>query len=1052
MPDQSFFDHCTSIDRSRWDEVGSSFAAVGSYFDVNGVASSARFLRYSERLSLTQSWLWAVCLRVVDPTNTQPAVNVWSDSGGAAAGATAALDSQRRLRVELQPDGLRYIYWDRNGNTQYWSGSAWQTTSPATPPQSARIGSTADWYTVLIEYDQPNNRVRFIGVHQEQGSYASDDQGYRVISETTWLDTGTDFDSWNNLYFTIGQRYTDGDAFDFHTEWIKYLVGDRQDFVSNNRDGFPDEYKLVVESGIDGSTLLTEHTEIALALQAWENGTQGRRSHPALLDGSTRAIMHESFVNSDADTSVGEMSATDPHGAWTPAAGNPLIEPSDIGANYSDLRPAKWEYDLADQKYRVYLGAEYTGGANPEYRCFLFESTSRNSGYTKVVGPGTDGAIIEKITPASGGPQFGVDGFSDPVVKWDPTNRLFHCFPAGYRKRPSNAPWQWADDDRAGWAIFHWTSPDRVNWTIQNGSLPIIMADRDRIRNVTATDTNESTSRMSVDDTTAAQMAKDWPGFVRDNTGPDMIPTRIREVINSTTVELYHWPEGLASGFQWARIDSGSITCSDVRDLPGGGFEMSSTVFQPFINTPNGGAFGTSDQGDFEGTMRLTASTLDGSWTWDLESGIVALGSSNGSIASKENISSFSEPIDTTLYTTTLSVGTTLTTPTLTPGNSTIAVPTLQVGAQLASPALVPGAVDLPSTTLQVGARLATPALAAAPSSLDSTSFSVGPALATPALTPGGVTIGLTSFTVGAQLESPALVAGAVDLPSTTLQVGARLATPTLVGGSGILLTTTLSVGSSLLTPSLAPGAVAIEIPSFQVGAVLTDPIFTSGSTILVPTLVVGARLAIPTLEPGAVAIEVPSFRVGAVLSSPTLNDQGILETTTLVVGTSLATPSLSPGALIIVPPSFQVGPRLTTPTLSSVVPGLLTTTTLRVGVSLGAAWVIEPGKGRAISECLKLGFAASLSVFGETISYSGLGQREAIVKRFDLIGTGPDGQRDGFELWITNDASLGVLAPAVGDRVEVPAYPGSAETISLRVDEILDDSNEARWHLGAVA
>ena len=660
--DESFFDHMDSR-TAKWIERGGTFSYTQSYLDANGTAAGAHFQQYFSELSTTDSWLFMATLRIVDTTNDQPVLSLWSESGGVTSGTEAGKAANLRAQTILQPDGIQYVYDDGTTGVRYWDGAAWAGTEPANPPQFARSGETVDWYTLCFEYDADNSRFRIFGINQEQGSYASDDQGYRIAptAHTDWISTA-DFDSWDDLYLTIGQVYTDGDAFDFHMESVKYLVGSRTAAYSNDRDAFPNRYFLSEVSAIDDLSFFTDIGDIGIADQAWEDGGEGRRIHPCLADdtGDYR-IYFESFVDEpvvsppNTGTHVGVMTATDPSGPWTISANNPLVtDASVVSGHYSDIRPGTLFKDTATGKYRLYCGMEYIGAAGTltEYEIHLFESDDYDGPFTHVSGAGNNGALIEKYTPSTtlGTPQHGIDGYSDPTIYYDEDNRQYHMWCAAYRNRPTGNPWDtgdWPVDDRAGWAVSYFTSVDGLTWTAENSQLPIIVADRDYIRNINSG--TESTATINIGDTSGAGAVKDWPGFARDNVGPDVIPTRIRRVVNSTDIELYYWPEQVQNGTapQWARADSGSISPNHIRKLPDGTYVMFVTIFQPFINTPNPG-----DPSDFEGGMRLTSNSLAGPWTWDIETGFTTVGYSDVALASKENMTTFSPTIDSTYYVT----------------------------------------------------------------------------------------------------------------------------------------------------------------------------------------------------------------------------------------------------------------------------------------------------------------------------------------------------------------------------------------------------------------
>lgn len=1000
----TYLTHFATLDTSIFDvrEAGATIVATDSYADFDVDEDRAAMLVSKDVLDLSQNHHFTFWVRRVSGATVDLIQLV--DSVSAPVTGTSSLANSRIFSVALASGALQIKYDpDGDGSSRYWdeANEVWTAKGVSANAVDIRDGADADWYVVHVHIDGGTGQIMARVEHQNRAALSSHDQGLREVARCEWVAIDVDFATRpQNLWMCVGHRYSDVGASHNQVEYARLDIGTKKTAWSNDRTP-GSRYIHSVNRSYGGPRYfrVSRTSTIGIPAEGYEDLTSsgGRRKKHGLEVGGTIYYWRESFTASGS--SIGLSTATDVDGPWTNEAGNPVMDLSTlIGAGYV-VHTAPWvvydDREPADSKYRMVFGAELNDGI-PTHRMFLAKAPAPEGPWTLVSHPtNTDGAILLEF----GTNKYAANGVNDPVIYWRPGTNDWGMYFSGYRQKPAGFPWTWAGTapwaNKAGWAIFHATSSDLVSWTVSNSGDPVLHAQDNQLRGFSGI-TNNTITGMS--DT--GGFVKDLPMWVFGSTGSDnnWLLTRVRKQVSGTSIELLHRSGGISSGGPGIiGIQGGSLTPHALVD-EGTQFRLYATAFQPGVNTTLSGL------GNCEIIISFTSSSPDGPWTIDLDNSPAAplTHPDWGGSHSVENFAFPNEPI---AFAQTAQPDA--------PDATTIGDPSVNLAP------LVAGA-DAPSST-----------------TVGNPSASLG-TLVVGADAPGQTVVGDPSTNLGAITPQP-------DAPAAT-----------------IVNDPSTNVGMLVVQPD-APTETTIGDPTANLGVIVVEPDAPDGTLVGNPASTPGLLVAVPD-APSQTTVGNPSVSAEG-LFSPDAPSSTVVGDPTATLGTLTAAPD-TPNETVVGDPSVVPdgltpvqpdAPASTTVSNPSATLGLLV-----VAPDAPSATVVgdptvpfttEPEE-RAIADVHRYGFAASLSLEGEPITYRRGGSPSsivAIIRRNSVTSDGPHDFDADVDLWIARSAVSGILDPARGDEAEIPKFYGSTELITVRVDVVHKDSDEARWHLGAV-
>lgn len=292
----------------------------------------------------------------------------------------------------------------------------------------------------------------------------------------------------------------------------------------------------------------------------------GYRKKFTLRDAGGTAYQVVEGFDSGGVTSLGLFTSAVIDGGssdWSAVSGNPMIAPTDIAG--SGIREVTSPFGLHDgSQWVLFCAAQYTTGGKHNIHRFTNASMG-TSGWSHYSGGGDDGAIID---PSGVPGRWDMTGVADPMVFQLPgdADDFLRMFYSGYQTGYA-------------WAVGYAESDDfGLTWTTWWGN-PIIQAPP-------AQSAWSSVSGRVVTVADGSVFDPDAVVVIRNDatTIDDYGLSRIQS-ISGNDLTLYHAIAGMTgsdSGRLVAQLNSGSITPHAITSLPGGGYRLYLTTFQPF--------------------------------------------------------------------------------------------------------------------------------------------------------------------------------------------------------------------------------------------------------------------------------------------------------------------------------------------------------------------------------------------------------------------------------------------------------------------------------------
>lgn len=538
-----FLDHFpgSSLDSTRWGSVVSGTGAVSvtdSYAQMSAPANSAAFIYHKAKIDKTKSQLWLVCInRYAAGAAGNP--GVWVVNGASDPAADTQTNINAKTLISGGPGNQSSLAWldwyySSAGTQTYWSGTTGGTPNIWTSTWATSLSSMMpirndDFYIIGIEIDGVNSRWRLLGFCKTYTSGYTFDQGWRLFSISdwvTWANTRSNADIW----LCLGQMYTNVTSEQsFRVEWVRYCesVGNGiiDAWASAKAPGLGGHPHIRHFWSYDGKVFVPEDRgtdALSITGAGWES--YDLQCPQVVRDGSTDYLFYygqDSTGNTaglGVATAVAGAANAPQNGAWTRFGSNPIIQ-----AGGGERRP----------RYPFFFKDDTDSDPDRRWKCVVpFERSADN---------------IEEIhlvtAPAATGP-------------W--TRRGLLIAPGG----------SGASDEGGCWGIagvVYVSNRWEVWYTGMNpaGTIAkLLMAHGPKLDGTTLTKSGvDHYSESSITQTLTANLTgktvtvADTSGFTVDamvllaqtNNFDNVGCSRVRKILSSTQLELYHALDGFTS-------------------------------------------------------------------------------------------------------------------------------------------------------------------------------------------------------------------------------------------------------------------------------------------------------------------------------------------------------------------------------------------------------------------------------------------------------------------------------------------------------------------------
>lgn len=535
----NFLDHFDSTLDSRWTAVTSGTGAVtttDSYLKCDAPANSAAFVYRNVKLDKTKSQLWLVCAaEQIAGGGTEGPLHLLVVNGASApaadTGANIVAKTVIRRVFDSADTSIQDEHWTAGDVRNLWNPAtpAWETGFNSSIPD-ARLD---DYYIVGLEIDGANSRWRLLGIGQSfatAGTYEFD-QGWRLFSLTDWV-TWANTRSNADLWLVLGHPYNDqAGARETRIEWVRYAeapAGNKvlDAWVASKTGIAAADHRIRHLYTYDGLTFLPQdRTTWALDLGSAGQPDDVELQRPrAAWDGASTDWL---FYMGDSGTAktVCVASATyarPQNGPWTKYGSNPIInvgsagQNDDAGAIMGDVVCDLTEPDANKRWKMVYIGLK---ASDSKFRIMYATAASPTGTWTK------QGTIID-IGAAS---SYDEGGCVDPVI---------------VRYGDQWEVWYEAHTAADSITLRRATGTDIASLTKDTTDYTTTVVDAKQA--LTANLNTAPGRTVTVGSTT--NFVKDAAVVIsQSNGGDDWGFSKIRKVVSSTQLELYHGLTGFTT-------------------------------------------------------------------------------------------------------------------------------------------------------------------------------------------------------------------------------------------------------------------------------------------------------------------------------------------------------------------------------------------------------------------------------------------------------------------------------------------------------------------------
>lgn len=550
---QNFLDHFpgSSLD-SRWTSVtGGSGTVTVSDSEVtfnSPVNADAAFIYFNTKLDKTKSQLWLFAFErttggagfmLIEKT-TAPVVEDFS-----------TFSPRRRANFNystISNLGISFERWNSSDVRQHWN-EATQAWEAVTKHSIDRV-SDDNYFILGFEIDGPNSQWRLLGGNRTSPGGYTYDQGWRLFSIsdwTTWANTKPPNDDLWILFGDPASNVTSGTS---KLEWVRFADTPPGGFEvdegrihawANGHDVIGATYNIRHHWSYDGQVFVPEGNDnVSPALDvgsggAWDDANV--KDHKVFKEGSTYYMTYTGW-QAGGFHEIGLATASSPQGPWTKDSGNPIIT-SDGAATDQEwvgtpcLIKDNDEPD-ANKRYKIlYEGTRLTPSV--QGKIYLATAPSPFGTWTKQGVAIANGGASSWNERASGRP------FAHKV------GSVWYIWFQG--SSTGSGPQQ-----QVGVATT--SDLNSIPYT-QDAANPYIPKFQDPKEDLTAN--LGGTRTLQVGDT--SDFVKDAVVIVTDDTTEnDYSQSRVRKIVSSTQIDLYHALDGFttASSAQ-ARMLSGGV-------------------------------------------------------------------------------------------------------------------------------------------------------------------------------------------------------------------------------------------------------------------------------------------------------------------------------------------------------------------------------------------------------------------------------------------------------------------------------------------------------------
>jgi len=534
---KNFLDHFSgaSLEASRWVGVTSGTGAVSvtdSYVECNAPSNSAAFIYHPIKINTSVSQLWQICLDVHSAGATYPFVccGLLNRSAGAPMADTEATN-KALLRAWWSfgnPTGglsaLMHYAASGGGTETVWDkpGEAWGAVGAA--KYAVQPIRTDDYYVVEIEIDGVNSRWRMLQKGQTYVSGYTFDQGDRRFTLTNWV-SWSSVEASADLWLVIGQPYTNVAASRvLRVEWVRYIESNANALIegwSSAKGTQATGHTLRHYWSYDGKVFVPEDRATDALVPtggAWEGFDL--QCPIVVRDGSGTDYLfyfgvHSGFI--DSGIGVATAPTTIPqNGPWTRAGSNPKIATvANNTVRYAFVFKDHQEPD-AQKRWKCVYAQIRTSDFKEEIRLATAPHPPDTSTWT------LHGVIIP-VGGAGAKDEFNCYGMAGVVY-------LHGTYEVWY-----------TGEDASGTHLLRAFGPSLLSLTKD-------ATDYSTFPSVTEALTANLTGRTVTVASTTGFVVDAQVLFDDDTTGDNYGTSRIRKILSSTQLELYHGLDGFLSG------------------------------------------------------------------------------------------------------------------------------------------------------------------------------------------------------------------------------------------------------------------------------------------------------------------------------------------------------------------------------------------------------------------------------------------------------------------------------------------------------------------------
>lgn len=595
----NFLDHFpgSSLDAAKWSSVTSGTGAVtvtDSYVDLNAPANSAAFIYRPVKLDKTKSQLWLLTMGPGPSSNAGAGMmGLVNGASAPVADTQANIDGKYLVRRDFSnqagaPSSLVLFdnHWSSGGTQTFWDHTNDQWTASYTNALYTLSPIQADDYYVLgVEFDGINARWR---LHAWSHSFPTAgtwqfDQGLCQWSVTDWVNWSATRSN-SDVWLVVGQLYNDdGTARRVRVESVKYVESnDASNRVIDgwvaSKDALADAHRIRHVYSYDGQTFLLENqNQWALDLGAGSPDNTEIQEPFVVYDGVSTDWM---FYMGITGTTKSLCVASAPHvtgaaqgqtATFTRYVSNPILSLGSAGQ--FDDQEVRFPHVIVDytegdpnKRWKMlYAGKKASDG---KLRMGLATAPSPTGTWTKqgmILDVGTTGANDE-------GSVFGMC-----AVYIEGTWEVWY---EGVKGTSENGVRH----------LLRATSTDGLTTLTKDGvdyySPPTTTASQSLTANLTAAPGRTVTMADTTGYVVDANVA-----FSQNSTNDDVSVSRIRKIVSSTQIELYHGLTGFTTTYP-AKIkqiaSTPNFTPRTMRRV-GAEWWFYLTVWEPFHNAPESG-------------------------------------------------------------------------------------------------------------------------------------------------------------------------------------------------------------------------------------------------------------------------------------------------------------------------------------------------------------------------------------------------------------------------------------------------------------------------------